>query len=303
MISLIIQPGITRTWKQFLEETPPFSVALDGYVSEGPIYADDPPRMNFNHHEGCYRDATRATCAQVLMAIRRGFFDTFRDAVVHVNDCDEDVCTSCFLLKHGYLAGATMNPLLNRLVSMEDSLDSAAGAYPFPVDLPSLREFAWVYQPYRLFRKNGGIERNRKEEYLDVIENVEYRIMKHIMGAGYKIDLELRYEVTHHGQGWSMVVEDGAQARTAMLADGIKAFVSVRERVDGRWTYTIGRMSPYVRFDVIRILAELNDCEGIVKGPRWGGGNTIGGSPRGVGSKLSPAEVAGIISNVVNMKS
>lgn len=54
--------------------TEPFSIALDGYVNVGPRFDHEGPRVNFNHHEEVDRLATRATCGQVLMAIRQGLF-------------------------------------------------------------------------------------------------------------------------------------------------------------------------------------------------------------------------------------
>ena len=57
---------------------------------------------------------------------------------VYANDCDEDVCMSWFLLKNHALTQQALNPALNRLVHMVDMLDTTAGAFPFPEDMPSL---------------------------------------------------------------------------------------------------------------------------------------------------------------------
>lgn len=292
------------SWDTFVLN-PAFSIALDGYVYGGPRFArkEHGPVANFNHHEEVDRLATRATCAQVLMAIRQGLFSTFRNergpkANVFVNDCDEDVCTSWFLLKHGHMVENTMNPLLNRLVDLEDKLDSTAGAYPFPQDLPVLQQLAWVFYPYRSFRLNGGLDRKSDQEYAEIIYDVERRIMAHVTGNGGSIALDTRYEALGGGPGWTMIREVGGHAKTAMFSEGIRAYVSVRERPNGRYTYTVGRMSPFVRFDVSKILEALS-AEEVVRGgsaeDRWGGGHTIGGSPRVGGSRLTPDEVAKIV--------
>ncbi len=85
------------SWEEFCQKTGPFSIALDGFVGTGPRFDENGPRANFNHHEEVSRLETRATCGQVLMAIRQGLFDCFRDeqgvqVSAYVNDCDEDVC-------------------------------------------------------------------------------------------------------------------------------------------------------------------------------------------------------------------
>lgn len=296
------------SWESFRTSRPPFSIALDGYVSAGPRFDSAGPHWNANHHEGVDRLSTRATCAQVLMAMRQGLFDTFRDAVsrpraeVWVNDCDEDICTAFFLLSNSALATATMNPLLNRLVSMEDALDTTAGAYPYPADLPVLQELAWVFEPYRRFRLSGQLERRDRDAFVGVISDVGSRIMRHITGSGDAIPLDLRFDVIRSGDGWSIVREIGAHARTAMFARGIRAFVSTRPREDGHSTYTIGRMSPFVRFDIPQIIEALNMAEGITGPDRWGGANTIGGSPRIAGSRLTTSEVVEVVESVVRQR-
>jgi hypothetical protein len=308
----------------FIDLYEPYAIALDGFVKEGPRFTQNPdgPYANFNHHEDVDRLATRSTCAQVLMAIRQGLFRTFRDEngpriTAYVNDCDEDVCLAWFLLKHGFLAEQAMNPMLNRLVDMEDNLDATAGAYPYPKDLPALMELAWVFEPYRRFRLSGEIDKKDPKAYRAVILDCEHRIMQHITGKGDSIPLDTRYENVHPGKGWAMIKEIGAQARTGAHSDGIYAYVAIRSRgfvkvhpdhAGGtiRWTYTVGRMSPFINFDVPKLLKALSVAEaqaiGKEAGPanNWGGGDTIGGSPRGPGSVLSPTQVTQVVEEVIN---
>ncbi len=292
------------SWDDFIAKTPKYSIALDGFVSTGPKFDESGPRANMNHHEDVDRLATRATCAQALMAVRQGLFQKFRDkdgakAIIYANDCDEDVCTSVFILKNHYIATNTMNPALNRLVSMEDALDCTAGAYPFPGDLPALQELAWVFSPYRQFRMAGGLEKRNAEAFTEIVTDVCHRISKHIVGQGGSIPLDLRYDRIDSGKEYVVVKEIGAHSRTGMFSDGIRAYVSVKERQDGRWQYVIGRMSPFVFIDTISIANAMNLAEGIESNDRWGGGNSIIGSPRISGSSLNPKRVIEIINSLV----
>lgn len=281
----------TISWEDYCTHSPSYSVALDGYVNVGPRYNPKGHQVNFNHHEEVDRLATRSTCAQVLMAIRQGLFPI---RWVDVQDCDEDVCTAVTLLRHRHLVAGTMNPLVNRLVAMEDALDCTAGAYPFPIDLPILEELAWVFQPYRNFRATGQLEKKNAAAYAGIITDVENRILRHVTGKGESIPLQVKYDPIGGGPGWTMVREIGAQARTAMFADGIRAFVSVRERADGRWAYVAGKMSPFIPLDLLGLAEDLNEEEarlvegGDLKGDTHGGGNTVIGSPRGRGSAIPP---------------
>lgn len=295
----------TLSFAIFTRKAPAFSIALDGYVSGGPKFDSKGPYLSLNHHENVNRLATRSTCAQVLISIRQGLFTRFRDkgectAHVYVNDCDEDVCTSWFLLKYNYLAESVLNPILNRLVAMEDALDCTAGAYPFPKDLPALRELAWVFEPYRQFRAGGQLDKRDPDSYRSVICDVEHRILQHITGKGKEVALDTRYERIGGGKNWAMVKEIGAQARTGMFSEGIKTFVSVRERPDGRYVYTIGKMSPFNSLDLVALTEQLDnieddeDCNDF-----WGGGDMIMGSPRKRGSKVTPEEMTQIMDDLV----
>lgn len=306
-----MEPGIVKNWNEFCDSTPPFSIALDGFVTTGPKFNEKGPHVNFNHHEDVDRLATRSTCAQVLMAIRQGLFDRFNGEVVHIweNDCDEDVCLSDFILHNAHLAQNTMNPLLNRLVLMEDILDTTAGAYPFPTNLPILKEMAWIFEPYRSFRLQGGLDKKDARAFESIVVDAGNRIMNYILGKGEMIKLDTRYERIGGGKGWAMIKEIGAQARTGLFSDGIHAYVAVRERSDGKWAYVVGRMSIFVPFDVPKIISRANQMEFNISEDKmdllwehtkdpWGGGNTIGGSPRLEGSSIPPSELEKLINEI-----
>ncbi len=305
-IELFVKPseGIV-SWDKFCNNYPKFSIALDGFVNEGPIFNEDKMMLNLNHHEGVDRLATRATCAQTLMSIRQGLFQSFRNNIgavanVYANDCDEDVCTSWFLLHNHHLVVGTMNPMINKLVSIEDALDSTAGAYPYPADLPILQELAWVFEPYRQFRLSGGLENRNEASFKSIITDVESRILSHVTGHGKSIPLDIRYEVMYSGHNWSMVKENGAHARTGMFADGIKAYVSVRERKDGKYSYTLGRLSPFIKFPLIKFTNIFNEVDDSVSdNDRWGGGNNIMGSPRNAGSSIKPDQIILLINEMM----
>lgn len=300
-------------WDVFIATQPGFKIALDGYVYGGPkfVMTKEGPYANFNHHEEVDRLATRATCAQVLLAIRQGLFSSFRKnneptATVFVNDCDEDVCLSWWLLNNHVLAQNTINPLINKLVSMEDSMDTTGGSYPVCSDLPFLSEMAWIFEPYRQFRSSGRLGQRNSYEYMNVIESVGYRITAYVMGHGRSVALDTSYSILYQGSGWHMVSEEGAHARNAMFQAGIRSFVSVSKKSENAWTYTVGKFSQFITtFDIPQIMNALNEAERRKRsvddlfGDRWGGSNIIGGSPRVSGSVLTPREVFDTVSSVV----
>lgn len=293
---LVIQPATpAMSWEAFVASTPRLSVAIDGYVAEAPRF--DGERINFNHHEGVARLQTRATCGQVAVAVRQGLFsmlgagERFR---VYANDCDQDVCLSWFLLSHRQHS-ENSSPLLNRLVYLEDLLDTTSGLCRLTQDPPALHELTWVFQPYTIARSNGHLDSRSAPVFSSIVEAVCARIERYVVGRGESVEPNYTYEIIRQGRGWLMVREIGDAARLKMAADGVRAFVAVRQRADGRWNYTVGRTSEYVPFDVPALLAALTTADDCAAGERWGGGDTIGGSPRVRGSSLAPDAVLDIV--------
>jgi hypothetical protein len=313
MIKLIVEPSTPpMEWRDFYTSKERRSIALDGYVSTGPRFRASGPHANFNHHEEVSRLETRATCAQVLLAIRQGLFRTFvnergvADAILYVNDCDEDVSLSVFLLQYYHLAIESMNPRLNKLVFMEDMLDTTAGAYPFPTDMKTLEQLMWVFAPYHLFRVSGGLDSRDAGAFRNIIESVGQRIMTYIAGDPGSVELDTRFERLGGGKGWSLVSEQGQNARIGLYNAGIFAFISVRQRKDRMWNYSIGRSSQFVPFPIPKILKRLNIAEDRARQANsnlndvWGGSDTIAGSPRIYGSALNPEQVTEVIEETLN---
>src|SRR3954471_2552715 len=174
-ISLSMRPEVAPLgWEEFCATHGPYTIGLDGYVASGSRFDPAGPRLNLDHHTGVDRLATRATCAQALLAIRQGLFECFRDgqgprAEVCVNHCDEDVCTAWFVLTHAGLAAHGKSPALDRFVNLVDVLDTTAGTYQLPADLSALKELAWVFAPYYCFRRGGELDRAQAEGHRGVV--------------------------------------------------------------------------------------------------------------------------------------
>ena len=302
MIRVYLEPRVVIQWQDFINSKPPFSIALDGYVKGPPRFLIQGPYANFNHHEGVARIATRSTCAQVYYYIRLGLLDTFQkngepNARVYINDVDQDVCLSCWLLKNSTkLERLRFDNVLVQLILFEDILDASAGAYPINPDNPQIRRQAWIYEPYTQARMDGSIYRMSKKEMKDILRSVCARIDAAIDGRSGEIELDTRFEKIGGGPGWQLIDEQGPYARTKLFSEKIKAYVALVENKEDRYAYTIGKMSPFVTFPLERIYSALNKAEGLSSQENcWGGSAIIGGSPRKTGSRLSPEKVQKVI--------
>ncbi len=308
-IILHAEPGVVMSWEDFQVKKPPFSIALDGYVSGQTKYSPSGPFANFNHHEAVDRLATRSTCMQIFFSITLGLFDAFRKegkrfAHVYVNDADQDVCLSYWLLCHpDKAASIKWEDPLAKFIVFEDFVDASAGAYPFddsnePDSL--LKRQAWVFEPYTTARSKRLLHSMTGPDLEQLIKTISGRITQFSRSEGQSITIDTRPEIIGGGPGWKMIVETSIYARTCIYASGTSAFVGMRTRNDGNYTYVIGKMSPYVPFPLVKIYETLNKVENLESTHNaWGGSDIIGGSPRKTGSSLPPQEVEKIINKVI----
>jgi len=309
MIRFYLEPRAVIMWEDFINSKPNFSIALDGYVKGPPRFSIQGPYANFNHHEGVARIATRSTCAQVYFYIRLGLLDTFQKkgephAQIYINDVDQDVCLSYWLLKNfEKLEGLRFENVLFQLILFEDILDASAGAYPINPDNPQIRRQAWIYEPYTQARTDGSIYSMSEKEMKDILRSVCDRIDAAISGRSEEIELDTRFEKIGGGSGWQLILEEGPYARTKLFSENIKAYVALVENREDAYAYTIGKMSPFVMFPLEQIYEALNKAEGLSSSENcWGGSAIIGGSPRKTGSRLSPEKVEKVINDCIKLK-
>jgi hypothetical protein len=298
MIELVVRPGPAVSRAEFVSTHPRFSVALDGYVSGEPFLAPGPYR-NFNHHEVVDRSCTSATCEQARRAVLLGLYDLFREngqrrALLHVNDCDQDVCLSTWILMNPDRAA---EPMVRVLSQIEDLLDVSAGTFPMPHESDMLAQVRWVFEPYAHVRPH--IAALDARQMRSTIADVHHRIADFVLGKAGKLPLIGSHQRLGGGEGWVLVQVEGGQARERLIAEGVRAAVELYGRNGERWLYSLWRRSEYiVGFPVREILDALNRAEGLDE-RGWGGADNVGGAPRGRGSALSPADVERVVNEVI----
>jgi hypothetical protein len=300
-IKLIWRPGEQVDWEEFKsDDFPNYSMAVDGFCTGGPRFSYKRRKLNINHHEGVDRLATRSSSDQSLMLVKMGLYETFctengnPKATIYCNDCDQDVTAATYILKYPERID---RPALKRLIRIEDQLDATGGMFPVKRNWHVVRQLAWIFAPYTDLRMQGGLNDLDADSMSKLVTVMHKRITMAITGRAKEIKLETEYNVLHKSTCWSLVQEIGAQARLAMVEDGIRAFVSFLGEHDGRFRYSVGRMSHFVPFPIYEIFMALNQADGISdwNPDRWGGSDSIGGSPRERLSSLAPEEVIAVI--------
>ncbi|MBT4849251.1 hypothetical protein HON36_00160 [Candidatus Parcubacteria bacterium] len=308
-----VLPRQVMTQEQFLSETPPCSIALDGVVSGGPYFDPVSLHINFDHHDNVVREATMSTAKQVFVAIKGGLMKSFREdgrahAHIYINDTDQDTSLAVWLLMNYTLFEGTQSvPLISRILDLSDKWDITGGAFPVNLKEEVVRQHNWIFEPYSNLRKSGQLANADADVMRDNLDAVMARLTKAMMGEAGEVDLDTRHEILCDHPIFKIVDEIGGnEARYYLYSQGMNAFVSiVARREDKSTVYVVGRRSQYIPFPVSQILTALNQAEfakrgkELVEGDQWGGSDLIGGSPRSSGSVLTWEEIKDVLLNVV----
>ena len=307
MINLIAEPEVVLSWDEFTHTKPPYSIALDGYVNSVSELDIDGPYLNLDHHSGVRRLITRSTCSQVYLSIVLGLFKLFQKdnqphANIYVNDCDQDVCLSYWLLKNpDKILGLKAQDNIARLIIGEDFLDATAGSFPIDLTRDMMQQSFWIFEPYTTARNNAELKKYSSSQMVELIMSVYERINLFAEGKAQRIEVDARYEIVGGGKGWILAKEIGPYARAQLYQEGVQALITFRDNQDGTYTYSIGKISPFIKFPIPEIYNVLNQAENLNDtNDQWGGSTIIGGSPRRSSSKLKPKELENIVNDYLS---
>ncbi len=292
LIRIWFMPGTVS-----LDALPPRSVALDGVV-RGPQQGSD-SKWSFDHHDGCLRLATLATCEQVYLATRlgNGAFWNGRDIII--NDFDGDVVTSLWLIVNSDNRKLIESAGVRSLVRGVGAIDAHG---PIGISLLDALERKLGMKLHNradelLGRPNDNLRSSLRKEPSLGMKQVD-GIFEHIKDILNNTDdtTSVRLEkapveasATHLAHGHTFVLGESEGDGFDTLYDvGVSGGVVYKKVEGGGYNYTIARKSDLVEeFPVQTILRALN-----AKEEGWGGGSSIGGSPMiESGSRLSPEEV------------
>jgi hypothetical protein len=295
-MELMIRRGLTVPFEQL----PIKSIALDGYV-QGPAVDVVNEKFSFDHHDGCVRLFTRATCAQVMDALLLGFDPSGYG--IFINDVDGDTVLAIWLLRNLQRANEQQ---VRTLVETVAAIDAHGPAYPSADPKLADAFFQGVMKPESDHRRAKTYATCDLSELLEqCVSNID-ALLNGTLVWSPRPEKERSFEITHTGNGWVMAKSDDF-IFDLLYAQGYTKAVAYQQQPDGSYAYTVGKKSELVTGFPVgphskpgTILATLAAREA-----GWGGGSTIGGAPRnsdGSRSHLSPDHIFNIIEGVVNNK-
>jgi hypothetical protein len=287
-------------------------ILLDGAGSFGPLIDNKRRLYNLDHHQGCERTFTLATCEQALLLVYGGFDLSEGDWSIYANEPDLDTILALWcLLNHERVRNLRPHArdILLPLIRLEGAIDAngteLAAACGLPAD--ALRE-AQQQLDHLLLRehqiKGGGEwqDLNLDAYTVEMLGEIDQILYTADDFRGYA-NIEEVYGHTALGERSVAVVcrdSAGIYAVEKLLKErwGDQLGLIALERAPGQ--YTLRRVSTLSEIDLndaYRLLNLLDrNVDGRPPGKQWGGSDAIGGSPRPLGSALTPAELLRVLS-------
>jgi hypothetical protein len=290
-------------------KAPEGTIFLDGAAQSEPFIDTQRRVMNLDHHQGCVRPFTLATCEQALALVLRGLDLREKPWTIHANDADLDLVLAIWvLLNGGHLTlGSPVLQAAVPVIRLEGVIDAHGSELRelagFPPDqlAATSRLLDELYEPERA-AKRGGVW--TEIDLLQFVARQLYAIDRLFFPAG-------------HFAGFSHVEE---LARVELNSDrvaiacrserGIYELETDLKKVYGRrlgaivldkgaGNYTLRLVDRFLPETLEAAYDRLNLADPAVHAGdpsnTWGGAADIGGSPRKTGSKLEPREIADLL--------
>lgn len=316
-LQVIIKAGLTVA-ASAARKAPPGTIYLDGVAQAEPFLDHDKKVYNLDHHEGCVRTFTLATCEQALIMCVKGLDLREREWKIYANEPDLDTILAIWIiLNHQRINNreALHRRSLFALVRLEGIIDSLGlelrELSGFPTDL--IQKLMRVIDRLRteeLELKKAGVWTTT--DFLEYTVGVLRMLDQFLIKMGELDDFKgveelARIELTNNRIAVVVASDLGIyelEPHLTKLYGNRLGWVSLRK---GDNNYTLRQMDLFMPVSLEDLYQRLNFMDPAVKGrmgvSRWGGSGDIGGSPRDCGTGLSPAEIVSACRDVIDKRS
>jgi len=316
-LQVIVKSGLTVT-ASAARKAPAGTIYLDGVAQTTPFLDHEKKVYNLDHHDGCVRTFTLATCEQALIMCVKGLDLQEREWKIFANEPDLDAILSIWIILNNKRINnreAINRRSLFALVRLEGIIDSLGlemrELSGFPEDL--LKKLMRVIDRLRaeeLELKKAGEWSGT--DFLDYTLGILRKLDQFLIRQGELDDFKgveelARIELTNNRI--AVVVESDLgiyelEPHLAKLYGNRLGWVALRR---GEKDYTLRQMDLFMPVNLEDVYQRLNFMDPAVKGRlnvnRWGGSGDIGGSPRSTGTRLAPAQIVSACRDVIDKRS
>ncbi len=312
-IALRIVPGLTITARR-RRWYPPRSIFLDGVFGGAPFCDNQARHYSLDHHAGCIRGFTLATCEQAVVMLLQGLPLGVGDWSVYVNDPDLDSLLAAWVLMNHQDLLAGERALLRAampVIRLEGVIDAHGTDMELLAGLPEELNAATRAQLDELMRRERELKSKGAWFTADWVAHA--RDMLGAFDAALLPQPTLAELVRNQENGRvaigdriAVLVEsrDGIYAVEARLKQryGGQLGLIVLDQGDGR--FTLRQVDTFLARDLNAVYRALNRQDPAARPSGdppnlWGGSGNIGGSPRATGSQLAGLQILSLIRDVL----
>ncbi len=287
--------------------SPPGTIFLDGAAQGEPFLDPDRAVYNLDHHEGCVRLFTLATCEQAMVLIRKRIDLRKRDFSVFANDADLDTVLAIWVLLN-HLRLTAEDPRARQaimpLLRLEGSIDALGLELQDLCALPPDLLARTRAQMQELRAQELALQAEGRWEKIDLLPYVarQLQVIDRLVYPPEEFEGVAEIEELARRE-----LARGSLAVVCRSKAGIYEVERQLRRVHGERlgvialqktpaSYSLRQVDPALPGTLELVYTRLNlvdpASDGSRSGNRWGGSDEIGGSPRAAGTRLTPAQIA-----------
>lgn len=284
---------------------PPGTIFLDGAAQSEPFLDLERRVYNLDHHEGCERRFTMSACEQAMVLVLRGLDLRERPWTVYANEPDLDTVMAIWVLLNSVHLQGTNDSIKHTvlpLVRLEGLIDVQGleflefSGFPREHLEETHRQLEWL--------RSAGAVMEAQEDHVDVLAGTmaQLRLIDQLVyPRGFIEELPGVEELARDE------LTDDRIVVVCRSEEGIYEIEKALKRLYGKRlglivlqkderTYTLRQVDSFLPVTLEAAYRRLNLVDPAVKrhksANRWGGSGEIGGSPRGSGTHMKPAEIA-----------
>jgi membrane protease YdiL (CAAX protease family) len=280
------------------------AIFLDGAAQGGPFVEVQKELYNLDHHEGCIRPFTLATCEQAMVLIRRVVDLRKRDWTVFANDADLDTVFALWAILNHFRINddAEVRFRLMPLLRLEGAIDTHGLGLQDMAALPPDLFHATSATLKQLQDREAALKSEGTWYKVDLLEYIAERLQaidgliyspKHFDGL-HEVEELARVEIANGSVAVACRSDAGIYELEQQLRKlhGDRLGILILQNEPS--TYTLRQVNQMLPATLEQAYQRLNLMDPAVGGGsrnRWGGSVEIGGSPRGTGTRLTPVQI------------
>jgi len=312
-VALRIVPGLTVTARR-RRWYPAQTIFLDGVYGGAPFCDNQARHYSLDHHAGCIRGFTLATCEQAVVMLLQGIPLGVGDWSVYVNDPDLDSLLAAWVLMNHQDLLASERALLKAampVIRLEGVIDAHGTDMEVLAGLPDevhARTRSRIDELMGRERELKGKGAWFKTDWIEYAREMLAALDAMLLPETTLAELVQSQEAGRVALGDRMAVlvqsREGIYAIESRLKQRYGGQLGLIVLDQGGGRFTLRQVDTFLHKDLNAVYRALNRQDPAARPSGdppnvWGGSGNIGGSPRATGSQLGGPQILAVIRDVL----